>query len=96
MTNNGLPSIFDACTPRQDILEGNFEAGLAADLTQVAVGEANPEYADPAKFFAATYPTKGIRELLRQVLVRLGGGGGVAHLQYSGLTHLLVVERHMP
>lgn len=99
MTSNDLPSIFDACTPRQDILEGNFEAGLAADLARVAQGDANPEYVNPTKFFAGTYPTKGIKVLLRHVLERLGGknSSAIFWLDTSfggGKTHALIALLH--
>lgn len=94
-----LPSIFAACTPRQDILDGNFESGLAADLARVANDEADPEYGDPEKFFARTYPTNGIRKLLRQVLERLGGRtpSAVFWLDTSfggGKTHALITLLH--
>ena len=100
MTGNiGLPTIFDACTPRQDILDGNFESGLAADLARVVEGEAGSEYADPDRFFAGTYPTKGIRVLLRDVLERLRGqsSSAIFWLDTSfggGKTHALIALLH--
>ncbi len=94
-----LPSIFDICTPRKDILEGIVESELAADLAKVAEGEAASEYADPAKFFAGTYPTKGIRSLLRSVLTRLSGGSSAAIFWLNtsfggGKTHALIALLH--
>ena len=62
-------------------------------------GNASPEYADPAKFFASTYPTKGIRELLRQVLARLEGTNDTAVFWLNtsfggGKTHALIALLH--
>ena len=38
---NGLPSVFDICTPRKAIRDGIFESALAADLSQVIGGGGN-------------------------------------------------------
>lgn len=72
-----VPTIFETCRPRQDVLRGAItEADFAADLAQVIVGDAHPEYGDPARFFETTYPTRGISNLLNNVCERLRGGGG--------------------
>ena len=97
--NSDLPTIFDVCIPRKDIQDGLVESELAADLSRVAEGEASADYADPAKFFASTYPTKGIKELLRQVLMRLAGSSSssVFWLNTSfggGKTHALIALLH--
>ena len=70
--------IFDTCVPRPDVLAGTVEADFAADLARVVRGDASAEYADPARFFANTYPTEGLRELLANVSRRLSGPGGEA------------------
>ena len=58
-------------------LEGSIaEADFAADLAQVIVGKGNEAYLDPARFFANTYPTRGLRNLLVNVCRRLTGAGG--------------------
>ena len=95
----GLPSVFDICTPRKDIRDGLVESELAADLSQVAGGGGLPEYSDPAKFFASTYPTKGIKDLLHSVLTRLRGrsSSAVFWLDTSfggGKTHALIAILH--
>ena len=73
------PTIFEVCRPRADVLAGKVaEADFAADLAQVVKGEASAEYADPARFFANTYPTEGLRRLLANVCRRLSGTGGEA------------------
>ena len=96
---NGIPSVFDVCTPRKDIRDGIVESELAADLSQVAGGGGLPEYSDPAKFFESTYPTKGIRNLLQQVLTRLKGRSSSAIFWLNtsfggGKTHTLIALLH--
>ena len=72
-----VPTIFETCRPRADVLAGTVaEADFAADLAQVIVGKGNAEYLDPARFFANTYPTRGLRNLLANVCRRLTGAGG--------------------
>ena len=56
-----IPTIFETCRPRADVLKGAItEADFAADLAQVVIGTGNAEYLDPARFFANTYPTRGV------------------------------------
>ena len=72
-----VPTIFDTCRPRADVLTGAMtEADFAADLAQVVLGKGNDEYLDPARFFANTYPTRGLKNLLANVCRRLTGAGG--------------------
>ncbi len=72
-----IPTIFETCQPRPDVLSGRVsEADFAADLAQVIVGKGSPDYIDPQRFFANTYPTKGLRNLLANVCRRLSGQGG--------------------
>ena len=49
---------------------------LSADLAQVIIGAGIVEYLDPACFFANTYPTRGLKNLLANVCRRLAGAGG--------------------
>lgn len=58
-----------------------------------------PEYSDPARFFAGTYPTKGIKDLLHSVLTRLRGrsSSAIFWLDTSfggGKTHALIALLH--
>ena len=72
-----IPTIFETCHPRKDVLEGAVtEADFAADLAQVIIGTGSPVYLDPARFFADTYPTRGLKNLLANVCRRLTGAGG--------------------
>ena len=74
-----VPTIFETCRPRADVLEGAIaEAYFAADLAQVIVGKGNAEYLDPTRFFANTYPTRGLRNLLANMCRRVTGAGGEA------------------
>ena len=76
-----IADVRDACTPRADVLAGGLEdKHFAAQLDQVVIGAAGYEaYADAEQFFALTYPTQGLRDLLAGTFSRLnpGGGGGV-------------------
>ena len=96
-------TIFEACSPRDDVLKGAItEADFAADLAQVIVGEGTPEYLEPpARFFANTYPTRGLKSLLANVCRRLSGAGGevaaIFRLDTSyggGKTHGLIALTH--
>lgn len=94
--------IFTACEPRKDVLEGTVrESDYAADLSQVLRGDAPPEYKVPAQFFANTYPTKGLRNVLRLVAARVMGRpeqvGSIFRLDTQfggGKTHTLIALAH--
>lgn len=96
------PTIFDVCTPRADVLAGAIaESDFAADLAQVIRGSAPPEYADPARFFDNTFPTRGLRNLLANVCARLSGAGSEAASIFrldtqfgGGKTHGLIALVH--
>jgi predicted AAA+ superfamily ATPase len=51
-----LPTLYDICQPRQDVLDGAITVSdFAADLAQVLRGDAPEDYQEAAKFFANTY-----------------------------------------
>jgi hypothetical protein len=93
-----LSSLFEAVRPRGDVLAGELtEARFAAGLEEVVDGTAPDTYADPAAFFASTYPSAGLRTLLNEALGRLGGGkpdgASVIRLETNlggGKTHNLI------
>ncbi len=97
-----VPTIYETCRPRTDVLQGNVaDADFAADLAQVIVGKGNEEYLDPARFFANTYPTRGLKNLLANVCRRLSGAGGEAAAIFrldtsygGGKTHGLIALTH--
>ena len=49
-----IPTIFDTCRPRPDILHGRISD---AHLASVVSGSKATEYRDPVWFFADTYVT---------------------------------------
>lgn len=97
-----LPTIFEICEPRDDVVQGTIqESDFAADLKQVITGEAPEETKNPALFFANTHPTQGLKNLLLNVCRRLSGHGGEVssifrlHTQYGGgKTHALIALTH--
>lgn len=97
-----VPTIFDLCTPRDDVRRDAIaESDFAADLSKVLRRTAPPEYRDAAPFFANTYPTRGLKNLLLNVLARLSGTGGEAAAIFrldtsfgGGKTHALIALAH--
>ena len=76
-------------------------AEFAADLHEVTLARGKrPVYEDPAQFFALTYPTHALRELAKDVAVRLSGQSDKAvrqlELTYGGgKTHTLITLYHL-
>ncbi|MCY4293668.1 MAG: hypothetical protein OXC58_02330 [Acidimicrobiaceae bacterium] len=85
----------ETCVPRDDVLAGGLEdKHFAAQLDQVVMRSPGYEsYADAEQFFALTYPTAGLKEMLSSTFARLnpaiGGGGGLAAFR-------AIPERSMP
>ena len=87
---------------RDDVRTGELSlTEFAADLHDVMMQQgARPIYEDPARFFALTYPTLSLRELARDVALRLSGKSTKAIRQLEqpyggGKTHTLVTLRHL-
>ena len=87
---------------RDDVKTGELSlAVFAADLHDVVMREGRrPVYEDPAKFFALTYPTLSLRELVKDVALRLAGRSDKAYRKLSvnyggGKTHTLIALRHL-
>ncbi|WAL61207.1 ATP-binding protein [Thermocoleostomius sinensis] len=104
-----LPSIFDTCIPREEILAGELSLDLfAAKLRLVVEGSAPKVYQDPQVFFANTFPTDGLKTLISEVFGRLMGasvgspiirletsfGGGKTHDEIA-LWHIAKHGRHI-
>ena len=76
-------------------------AQFAADLHEVTLAQGRrPVYEDPEKFFALTYPTHALRELVKDVAARLAGKSDKAvrqlELTYGGgKTHTLITLHHL-
>jgi hypothetical protein len=86
---------------REDVRSGELSlATFAADLYQVMMGEAKPVYQEPQEFFALTYPTYNLRELCKEVVLRLAGKNDKAVRQLAlpyggGKTHTLITLYHL-
>lgn len=94
--------LFNACTPRGDVLAGDLaESIFAASLDEVVRGTAPVAYGDAEQFFAATFPSAGLRELLLEALGRVTGARPTAppviRLETNlggGKTHNLIALWH--
>jgi predicted AAA+ superfamily ATPase len=89
-------------TPHADIRQGKFDASVfAADLGEVLAGRGAVDYRDATTFFAKTYLTHGLTQLLIDVMRRLSGAGRaepVIQLQTAfggGKTHTLLTLYHL-
>ncbi len=86
---------------RDDLKSGELSLSIfAADLYDVIMGKAKPVYQNPEEFFARTYPTFNLRELVKDVIVRLAGKNDKAvrqlELTYGGgKTHTLITLLHL-
>jgi len=87
---------------RADLLSGDLPLHMfAADLYEVLMqGGKRPVYEDPKSFFALTYPTHNLRNLVRDVALRVAGKNDKAirqlELTYGGgKTHTLITLRHL-
>ncbi|MFW0859479.1 MAG: DUF499 domain-containing protein [Dehalococcoidia bacterium] len=94
---------------RDDLRTGELSLSIfAADLYDVVMGQAKPIYQRPDEFFALTYPTFNLREMVKDVLLRLAGkndravrqleltyGGGKTHSLIT-LYHLVNDPEHLP
>lgn len=97
-----LDNLFAICTPRADVQQGALrESDFAADLSQVLRGDAPDEYTKPELFFANTFPTKGLKNALKLVALRVLGRpeqvGAIFRLDTQfggGKTHTLIGLAH--
>ncbi|MBE3116226.1 ATP-binding protein, partial [Candidatus Bathyarchaeota archaeon] len=86
---------------REDLKSGELSLSMfAADLYDVALCQGNKIYSDPKEFFSFTYPTFNIRELSKDVAIRLAGKSDKAvrqlELTYGGgKTHTLITLYHL-
>ncbi|MDO5285216.1 MAG: Swt1 family HEPN domain-containing protein [Actinomycetia bacterium] len=103
----GLRPWREVLRPHDDVASGRFQSSeFAADLFRVATGQSqSSDYADPVEFFARTYLTEGLRDLIDRTVRRLAGdtnaspvinlqtnfGGGKTHSMLS-LWHLAAGE----
>ncbi len=97
----GLMPWREVVEPHQDVATGEFQqAEFAADLAKVHNGSAPSEYRNPTEFFARTYLTEGLSNLLVGAAKRLSSASGdpVVELQTNfggGKTHSMLALYHM-
>ena len=87
---------------RDDLKTGELSLSMfAADLHDVVMQKGHrPAYEDPAEFFALTFPTYNLREMVKDVCLRLAGRSDKAYRSVSvnyggGKTHTLITLRHL-
>ena len=86
---------------RDDLRSGELALSIfAADLYDVAMGRGRSVYKDPVEFFTLTYPTFNLREMVKDVLLRLSSKNDKAvrqlELTYGGgKTHALITLYHL-
>ena len=87
---------------RDDLRTGELSLSVfAADLYDVVMQKGQrPVYEHPDKFFALTHLTYNLRELLKDVVLRLAGRSDKAYRRLSvnyggGKTHTLIALRHL-
>ncbi len=98
-----MQSIFDLCTPREEVLKGELREDIfAARLKDVMDKTADPVYGDARTFFENTYPTAGLKTLLNDALGRLVGEAvgknAIIRLETAfggGKTHNLIALYHV-
>ena len=101
---SGLAPWRQVLKPRDEVATGNFQSSeFAADLYKVARDPAGTsgEYSDPAQFFARTYLTEGLRDLIGRAVKRLTGdtnASPVVNLQTNfggGKSHSMLALWHL-
>jgi hypothetical protein len=99
-----LPSLFDCCKPRREVLQGELpDAIFAAELWDVFTRspDTHVDYKDAARFFTGTHPTENMKLLVKDVIERLAGiegGTPVFRLETGfggGKTHSLIALVHV-
>ena len=95
--------VWEVCEPHPDVFLRDPDPSLfVISLHQVEEGTADRDYTDPERFFAKTYMTYSLKNLLEGVIGRLAGieGKGAPVLQLQtpfggGKTHTLVAFYHL-
>jgi len=102
LSSVGIKPWREVAIPHDDVATGSFSASeFAADLDKVSRGEGGDDYSDPTLFFARTFVTSGLGELLEKALRRLSGdmnASPVVNLQTNfggGKTHSMLSLYHL-
>lgn len=102
MAKNPWKSWHEVMALRDDLKSGELPLHMfAADLYEVLMQSGKrPVYENPENFFALTFPTYNLRQLVRDVALRVTGKNDKAvrqlELTYGGgKTHTLITLRHL-
>jgi len=102
MTSSKLNPWHELVHLKEELRSGELTlAEFAADLHEVMLARGKrPIYEEPEQFFALTYPTLALRDLVKDVAVRLAGQSDKAvrqlELTYGGgKTHTLIALYHL-
>ncbi|MER3398919.1 MAG: hypothetical protein C4316_10430 [Chloroflexota bacterium] len=95
--------VWEVCEPHPDVFARDIDPSMfAASLDAVERGTADPDYTDPERFFAKTFMTRSLENVLEGVLARLLGqpGRGAPLLRLEtpfggGKTHTMVALYHL-
>lgn len=90
---------WEIAVPHKDIREGRI-SDFAADLRSIIKGEAAVEYLDPETFLRRTHLTKGLENIIKDVLYVLSGKEKYKIIQVQtpfggGKTHALIYLYHL-
>jgi len=90
---------WQVAVPHRDIRRGKI-SDFAADLNSILKGKASIEYVDPKVFFQRTHITKGLKNIIKDVLLSLSGKERSKIIQIQtpfggGKTHALVALYHL-
>ena len=82
-----------------DLLDRSYDDKAAPDLGEVVGGAGDPLYSDPAQFFARTYLTRQMEDLIGEVADTLKNRAGglvfiLTSLYGGGKTHTLITLHH--
>ncbi|MGQ9855084.1 MAG: DUF499 domain-containing protein, partial [Candidatus Oleimicrobiaceae bacterium] len=95
--------VWEVCEPHPDVFARDMDPSMfAASLHTVESGTADRDYTDPEHFFAKTFMTRSLENVLEGVLARLlglpGRGAPVLRLETpfgGGKTHTMVALFHL-
>jgi hypothetical protein len=102
MGSQSAKRVWEVCEPHPDVFSRDPDPSLfAISLHHVARGLADKDYTDPERFFARTYMTRALSDLLERVVGRLAGQGrGAPILRLEtpfggGKTHTMTALFHI-
>ncbi|BCU70066.1 DUF499 domain-containing protein [Stygiolobus caldivivus] len=91
-------SLYQNVIPREDVFNPKFDDEVAPELSDVHKGTAPSIYTNPEEFFAITYFTDSMRNLVRDISESFRVGKGMTIPLYSffggGKTHSLIMLYH--